>query len=89
MTIESMMDIISRHNLVVEALSKCDIKVKSNQIFKAMSVWHKLACEGSSIVSAARNMGIDCKIDMQGGEIVFEEKGANEDGRLYVARAGQ
>lgn len=74
MTTEAMMDIIERHNLVVEALSKCDIKVKSNQIFKAMSVWHRLACEGSSIVSAARKMGIDCKIDMQSGEIIFDAK---------------
>ena len=74
MTTESMTDIIERHNLVVEALSKCDIKVKSNQIFKAMSIWHRLACEGSSIVSAARKMGIDCKINMQSGEIVLETK---------------
>lgn len=72
MTAEVMMDIIERHNLVVEALGKCDIKVKFNQIFKAMSVWHRLACEGSSIVSAARKMGIDCKINMQSGEIIFE-----------------
>lgn len=75
MTVEVMMDIINRHNLVVEALCKCDIKVKASKVFTAMSVWHKLACEGSSIVSAARNMWIDYKINMQCGEIFFEEKG--------------
>lgn len=68
---EAMIEIIERHNKVVDTLMKCEIKISDTQVLMAMSIWHTLACEGLSIVTAARSIGIDCKADMQAGRILL------------------
>lgn len=71
---EALMEIITRHNKIVDTLNNCDLKVSladGSKVMAAMSIWHSLACEGHSIVVAARDAGIDCKVNMQSGEIVL------------------
>ena len=76
---EQLQEIIERHNAVVEALEKCDIPV-GDKIFPAMTIWHKLACEGSSITHLARENGIDAKCDMQTGRIYVERQAPVREG---------
>ncbi len=64
-----LMQIIEGHNAVVETLGKCDIPVPEGKMFRAMEIWHKLACEGADITRMARKYGIDAKCNMQSGEI--------------------
>lgn len=66
---EKLLALIERHNAVVDALSRCDLPVPENKVFRAMEIWHKLACEGSDITHMAREAGIDAKCDMQAGRI--------------------
>lgn len=66
---EQLLKIIERHNAVVTILGQCDIPVPENKMFRAMEIWHKLACEGSDITHLARENGIDAKCNMQSGEI--------------------
>jgi hypothetical protein len=68
---EQLMTIINSHNAVVTALGNCTAKVDQTNLFSAMTVWHKLACEGADIVHLARQHGIDAKINMQSGEILI------------------
>lgn len=68
---EQLLTIIKSHNEIVHALECCTAKVDQNNLFSAMTVWHKLACEGADIVHLARQHGIDAKINMQSGEILL------------------
>ena len=68
---EQLLTIINSHNDVVSALENCNIKVDNNNFFSAMTIWHKLACEGADIVHLARQHGIDAKINMQSGQITI------------------
>ena len=60
---------IDRHNAVVKALEDSQLPVPEGKMFSAMTIWHKLACEGADITRLARASGIDAKCDMQAGRI--------------------
>ena len=45
------------------------LPVPEKSLFSAMTIWHKLACEGADITHLARENGIDAKCDMQAGRI--------------------
>lgn len=60
---------IDRHNAVVKALEDSQFPVPEDKMFSAMTIWHKLACEGADITHMARENGIDAKCDMQAGRI--------------------
>lgn len=66
---KKLLALIDRHNAVVDALSECDLPVPEGKVFRAMEIWHKLACEGYDITHMAREAGIDAKCDMQAGRI--------------------
>lgn len=66
---KKLLALIDRHNAVVDALSECDLPVPEGKVFRAMEIWHKLACEGYDITYMAREAGIDAKCDMQAGRI--------------------
>lgn len=66
---EKLLALIARHNAVVETLSGCDLPVPEGKLFRAMEIWHKLACEGFDITHMAREAGIDAKCNMQTGAI--------------------
>ena len=66
---EQILALIKRHNETVDALRHCDYPVPEGKIFTAMTIWHKLACEGLDITLMARENGIDAKCNMQTGEI--------------------
>ena len=66
---KKLLALIDRHNAVVDALSECDLPVPEGKVFRAMEIWHKLACEGYNITRMAREAGIDAKCDMQAGRI--------------------
>ena len=67
---EHLMALISSHNAVVKALKDSDLPVPEGKMFSAMTIWHKLACEGQDITILAREIGIDAKCDMQAGRII-------------------
>ena len=58
---KKLLALIERHNAVVDALSGCDLPVPEGKVFRAMEVWHKLACEGYDITHMAREAGIDAR----------------------------
>lgn len=60
---------IDRHNAVVKALEDSQLPVPEGKMFSAMTIWHKLACEGADITHMARENSIDAKCDMQAGRI--------------------
>lgn len=66
---EQLLKIIDSHNAVVKILGECDIPVPEGKMFRAMELWHKLACEGADITHLARENGIDAKCNMQSGMI--------------------
>ena len=66
---EKLLTLIDRHNSVVDALNESKLPVPEEKRFKAMGIWHKLACEGADITALARENGIDVKCDMQSGRI--------------------
>ena len=68
---KKLLALIERHNAVVDALSGCDLPVPEGKVFRAMEVWHKLACEGADITRLAREHGIDAKCNMQTGQIII------------------
>ena len=68
---EQIMKIVNDHNEAVAALNRCDTKVSEGKVFRAMEVWHKLACEGADITRLAREHGIDAKCNMQTGQIII------------------
>ena len=69
-TKEQLLNLIDTHNSVVSALRDCDAKVDPRNMFAAMTVWHRLACEGYDIVVMARADGIDAVADMQSGAVI-------------------
>lgn len=66
---KQFLTLIDRHNAVVAALNNSELPVPESKMFRAMTIWHKLACEGSDITGLARDNGIDAKCNMQTGEI--------------------
>ena len=66
---KQILSLIDRHNATVKALGDCELPVPEEKLFSAMTIWHKLACEGSDITHMAREAGIDAKCDMQAGRI--------------------
>ena len=67
---EMIMKIIHSHNAVVKALEDSQLPVPEGKMFSAMTIWHKLACEGADITHIAREYGIDAKCNMQTGMII-------------------
>ena len=80
---KKLLALIERHNAVVDALSGCDLPVPEGKVFRAMEVWHKLACEGYDITHMAREAGIDAKCDMQAGRITGCLPGVRREDRAY------
>lgn len=66
---EQLLTLISSHNAVVKAMEDSQLPVPEKSLFSAMTIWHKLACEGLDITQLARKNGIDAKCDMQAGRI--------------------
>ncbi|WP_204791348.1 hypothetical protein [Oscillibacter sp. CU971] len=66
---EQLLTLIDSHNAVVKALEDSQLPVPEGKMFSAMTIWHKLACEGQDITILARKNGIDAKCDMQAGRI--------------------
>lgn len=66
---EQILTLINSHNAVAKALEDSQLPVPEGKMFSAMTVWHKLACEGQDITILARANGIDAKCDMQAGRI--------------------
>lgn len=58
--------VIAAHNRMVETIEGAEMTCN---LFRGMEVWHKIACESAEIVSAARSIGIDAKVNMQSGVI--------------------
>ena len=75
---KKLLALIDRHNAVVDALSECDLPVPEGKVFRAMEIWHKLACEGYDITHMARENGIDAKCNMQTGRIIVYGNSAAE-----------
>ena len=67
---EKLRNIITAHNRMIETIEGAGITCN---LFRGMEVWHKIACEGAEIVSAARSIGIDAKVNMQSGVIYVPE----------------
>ena len=63
---EKLKAIITAHNRMIETIEGAEMTCN---LFRGMEVWHKIACEGAEIVSAARSIGIDAKVNMQSGVI--------------------
>lgn len=88
---KELLALIERHNAVVDALSGCDLPVPESKMFSAMTVWHKLSCEGYDITHMARENGIDAKCDMQAGRITvygdIQESGTDAEGVCPVCGA--
>lgn len=68
---QKLRDIIAAHNRMIETIQNAEMTCN---LFRGMEVWHKIACEGADIVSAARSIGIDAKIDMQSGVITVNKE---------------
>lgn len=68
---ETIMKIIRSHNAVVKALEDSQLPVPEGKMFSAMTIWHKLACEGQDITILARENGVDAKCNMQTGQILI------------------
>lgn len=68
---EKLKAIITAHNRMIETIEGAGMTCN---LFRGMEVWHKIACEGAEIVSAARSIGIDAKVNMQSGAIAVREK---------------
>ena len=66
---EQLLTLINSHNALVKALEDSQLPVPEKSLFSAMTIWHKLACEGADITHLARENGIDAKCDMQAGRI--------------------
>lgn len=66
---KQLLSLIERHNATVAALNRSELPVPGDKMFRAMEIWHKLACEGSDITIMARENGIDAKCNMQTGQI--------------------
>lgn len=66
---DQLLTLINSHNAVVKALEDSQLSVPEKSLFSAMTIWHKLACEGADITHLARENGIDAKCDMQAGRI--------------------
>ena len=62
--------VIAAHNRMIETIQNAEMTCN---LFRGMEVWHKIACEGADITSAARSIGIDAKVDMQSGVIYVQE----------------
>lgn len=81
---KKLLALIERHNAVVDALNESELPVSEGKMFKAMGIWHKLACEGYDITHMAREAGIDAKCDMQAGRITvygdIQEGGTDSEG---------
>ena len=67
---DQLLTLINSHNAVVKALKDSDLPVPEGKMFSAMTIWHKLACEGQDITILAREIGIDAKCAMQAGRII-------------------
>ena len=63
---EKLRKIIAAHNRMIETINAAEMTCN---LFRGMEVWHKIACEGADITSAARSIGIDAKVNMQSGVI--------------------
>lgn len=72
---QKLRDIITAHNRVIETIQKAEMTCN---LFRGMEVWHKIACEGADIVSAARPIGINATVDMQSGVITVRESCADK-----------
>ena len=68
---EKLRAIITAHNRMIETIEGAGITCN---LFRGMEVWHKIACEGAEIVSAARSVGIGAKVDMQSEKISVQER---------------
>lgn len=67
---EKLRAVIAAHNRMIETIQNAEMTCN---LFRGMEVWHKIACEGAEIVSAARAIGIDAKVNMQSGVIYVQE----------------
>lgn len=58
--------LIAEHNSTVNTITVMlqTLNIKAEDLLKVMPVFHKLVCEGATIVQEARKHDIDCKIDM-------------------------
>ena len=63
---EKLRKIIAAHNRMIETINAAEMTCN---LFRGMEVWHKIACEGADITSAALSIGIDAKVNMQSGVI--------------------
>lgn len=68
---EKLRTTIAAHNRMIETIENAGMTCN---LFRGMEVWHKIACEGAEIVSAARSVGIGAKVDMQSGKISVQER---------------
>lgn len=67
--VENLKRIIEAHNRMIETIQSANMTCN---LFRGMEVWHKIACEGADIVSAARSIGIDAVVNMQSGVIAVK-----------------
>lgn len=67
---EKLRKIIAAHNRMIDTINAAEMTCN---LFRGMEVWHKIACEGAEITSAARSVGIDAKVNMQSGVITVLE----------------
>ena len=63
---EKLIAVIDAHNRMIETIQNAGMTCN---LFRGMEVWHKIACEGAEITSAARSIRINAKVDMQAGKI--------------------
>jgi hypothetical protein len=79
MTKEAMLNLIKKHNDVVQFIGTLgDVKVSAEVVMRLMPMSRKIASLGLALTHEAREIGIDAKCCMQSGEIsIYQEANAN------------
>ena len=71
MTNETMLNLIKKHNDVVEFIDNSDIKISAEELIRLMPLSCKISSLGLALTHEAREMGIDAKCCMQSGRITI------------------
>lgn len=66
---EQILEIINKHNKVIETIEGLNIEVSLADLLKFQSVSSAISGEGLAITHYARENGIDAKCNMQSGLI--------------------
>ena len=75
MTKETMLNLIKKHNDIVNFISTLDFKIPVEVVLRLMPLADKMSSLGLALTHEAREIGIDAKCCMQSGKIsVYSEE---------------